>query len=198
MNWNCRFAAALGAFVLLAVTTALDAQTAIARPWRMTAESQQVIRLSDGAVTAHARAWHLTLASSPPRAGDTCMIRCHMAIIRGEQPATGAETNRFLPLIHLRVFVTGNFEVERALHVADGIRHGLQGAGGNCSALPERRSLAIRAQSQREVQRIQPHGEHGGKRDAQGVLCHPAMVMALWAISQLPAFWAWNASAMES
>jgi hypothetical protein len=41
MNWNCRFAAALGAFVLLAVTTALDAQTAIARPWRMTAESQQ-------------------------------------------------------------------------------------------------------------------------------------------------------------
>jgi len=53
MKRNWWFAAALGALVLLAATTA-GAQTAVTRPWTMAAESQQVIRLSDGALSAHA------------------------------------------------------------------------------------------------------------------------------------------------
>jgi hypothetical protein len=53
MRRNGRFAAVLGAFVLLAAMTA-GAQKAVTRPWTMAAESQQVISLSDGAISAHA------------------------------------------------------------------------------------------------------------------------------------------------
>jgi hypothetical protein len=52
MKRNWRFASALGALVLLAAT--VSAQTRVTRPWTMAAESQQVIRMSDGAMTAHA------------------------------------------------------------------------------------------------------------------------------------------------
>jgi hypothetical protein len=54
MKRNWRFAAATGVFILLAATTA-SAQTAVTRPWTMTAESQQVIIMSTGAVEAQAR-----------------------------------------------------------------------------------------------------------------------------------------------
>jgi hypothetical protein len=55
MKRTWRFAALVGAFALLAVTTTASGQTAVTRPWTMTAESQQVIIMSTGAVEARAR-----------------------------------------------------------------------------------------------------------------------------------------------
>ncbi|HSP91301.1 MAG TPA: hypothetical protein VLN08_10350 [Vicinamibacterales bacterium] len=55
MKRTWRLAAFLGAFALLAVHTAANAQATVSRPLKMAAESQQTINLGNGAVSARAR-----------------------------------------------------------------------------------------------------------------------------------------------